>query len=95
MADVTLQDSLFPVSEVPAIGSPQTVSDEAQFGQEIDSTGYKFIVRQDNGAILSCMTDEYRLVDNRTIYETAEPIMKDIGAVLTEIQTTWTKRNFI
>jgi hypothetical protein len=85
MAEVTLQDSLFSVSEVPAIGLQKATGDEVQLGT--GNTGYKFIVRDDTGAILSCMTDEYRLVDNTTIYETAKPIMKDIGAVLNEIQT--------
>jgi len=87
MAEATLSDALFPVKEIPAVGIPQSVGDEVQFGQEIDSTGYKFIVREDNGDILSCMTDEYKLVDNKTIYETAKPIMKDVCATLTEVQT--------
>ena len=39
----TLHDAIFPVVEVPAIGVPQTLSDERQLGQEIDDTGYKFI----------------------------------------------------
>ena len=34
-----LTETLFPVKEVPAIGSPIEVDDK-----EIDSTGYKFIV---------------------------------------------------
>ena len=42
----TLHDAIFPVVEVPAVGVPQTVSDEAQFGQEIDSTGYKCSLKE-------------------------------------------------
>ena len=32
-----LQDAMFPVTEVPAVGVPEK-------GKEIDATGYKFIV---------------------------------------------------
>ena len=80
----TLHDAIFPVVEVPAVGIPQTVSDEAQFGQEIDSTGYKFIVREDTGQVLSCMTDEYKLVPNKKIFDYANPIIKKNGGVLKE-----------
>ena len=62
-----LQSVMFPVREVPAVGIPQTISDERQFGSEIDSTGYKFIVRDDTGEVLSCMTDEYQLVENKRV----------------------------
>ena len=51
-----LQNAKFPVKEVPAIG--------VDSNREIDSTGYKFIVREDTGKILSCMTDSYKLVKN-------------------------------
>ena len=82
-----LAETQFPVKEVPAVGIPQAVEDERQFGQEIDSTGYKFIVREDTGAILSCMTDEYRLVTNTEILLTALPIMKKVGADIREAKT--------
>ena len=35
-----LSETLFPVTEVPAIGVPEGVDEK-----EIDSTGYKFITR--------------------------------------------------
>ena len=41
-----LQEANFPVIEVPAVGIPED-------GKEIDATGYKFIVREDTGTILS------------------------------------------
>ena len=42
MAKTTLSDTLFPVTEVPAVGVPTTID-----SKEIDSTGYKFIVKED------------------------------------------------
>ena len=81
----TLKDTLFPVVEVPAVGIPQTVSDEAQFGQEIDSTGYKFIVREDTGQVLSCMTDEYKLITNRQVFNYANPMIRKSGGVIKEV----------
>lgn len=79
MAKTTLSDTLFPVKEVPAIGIPTEIDEK-----EIDSTGYKFIVREDTGEILSCMTDEYRLITNESLLKTAKPILKKEGAKLRE-----------
>ena len=64
-----LQEAMFPVVEVPAIGAPEN-------GKEIDASGYKFIVREDTGEVLSCMTNNYKLVKNETIIKAAEPIIK-------------------
>ena len=58
-----LQNAIFPVKEIPAIG--------VDSDREIDSTGYKFIVREDTGQVLSCMTDSYRLVTNKSIIDAA------------------------
>ena len=74
-----LQEANFPVMEVPAVGVPED-------GKEIDSTGYKFIVREDTGTILSCMTDDYRLVKNETIMNYANPIIKKNNGVLKEVR---------
>tara|TARA_R110002051_G_scaffold145245_3_gene218241 strand:- start:16524 stop:17312 length:789 start_codon:yes stop_codon:yes gene_type:complete len=77
MAETTIHDSLFPVKEVPA-----------QLGADIiTKTGHKFIVREDTGDVLSCMTDEYKLVQNQQIWDTASPIMKNLGADVTECET--------
>ena len=73
-----LQDAMFPVVEVPAIGVPEN-------GKEIDSSGYKFIVREDTGAVLSCMSDSYRLVKNETIINYAQPVIKKNGGELKEV----------
>ena len=72
-----LQEAKFPVKEVPAIG----VDSE----REIDSTGYKFIVREDTGRILSCMTNSYKLVENNTIIETANPLIEKMGGKLSNV----------
>lgn len=77
-----LTETLFPVKEVPAIGSPVEIDDK-----EIDSTGYKFIVREDTGDVLSCMTDEYRLVTNEDLMKTTKPILKSVGAHVREAKT--------
>ena len=84
MAKTTMSETLFPVTEVPAVGIPKTVADERQLGSEIDSTGYKFIVREDTGEIMSCMTDDYRLVTNKSLIDVASPILKKEGATLRE-----------
>ena len=85
-----LESTLFPVIEVPAVGIP------TMDGKEIDDTGYKFIVREDTGKVLSCMTNDYRLVKNQEIISAAEPILKQHNAQLKEAvsfgdgqQTTW------
>jgi len=85
MAKVSISDALFPVKEIPALITGNEFSDK--FGDTATNTGYKFIVREDTGNVISCMTDEYKLVTNNEIYETAEPIMKDVGATLSEVQT--------
>ena len=72
-----LTETMFPVVEVPAIGV-------GEVNKHIDDTGYKFIMRDDTGEVLSCMTNEYKLVTNQEIMETAEPILKKCGATLRE-----------
>ena len=62
-----LQEAKFPVKEVPAIGAA-----DSKF-TEINSTGYKFIVREDTGKVLSCMTDNYKLVKNETMMKWTFP----------------------
>ncbi|MBC8299862.1 MAG: DUF932 domain-containing protein [Pelagibacterales bacterium] len=86
---IPIESTLFPVKEIPAIFK----RDDGQLKQH---TGHKFIVREDNDSILSCMTDDYRMVTNSELIETALPILKDNGAVLQEAisfgegqKTTW------
>ncbi|MAC52343.1 MAG: hypothetical protein CME31_07340, partial [Gimesia sp.] len=75
-----LQEAMFPVMEIPAIGSPEGV------GDVVDDTGYKFIVREDTNTILSCMTNEYRLIKNETIMKYADPVMKKNNGKLKEVR---------
>ena len=51
-----LTETMFPVKEVPAIITGNEWSDTC--GDKATNTGHKFIVREDTGEILSCMTDE-------------------------------------
>ena len=66
-----LSETQFPVKEVPAIGIPTELD-----SKEIDSTGHKFIVREDTGEVLSCMTDEYKFITNEKIFSYANPMIK-------------------
>ena len=79
-----LNETLFPVCEVPAIGVP--LDDKGALeGKEIDSTGHKFIVREDNGHVLSCMTDEYKLITNEKIFSYASPMIEKSGGKVKEV----------
>ena len=71
-----LNDIKFPVKEVPAVMGKG-------FNYN-DNTGHKFIVREDTGQVLSCMTTDYKLVTNKTILSYAEPIIKKNGGVIKE-----------
>ena len=57
-----LDTQTFPVKEIPAIITGNKWSDK--FPDTATKTGHKFIVREDTGQVLSCMTDEYKLVTN-------------------------------
>jgi len=76
-----IDSTLFPVKEYPAnfaFNSEAGISDV-----KID-TGYKFIVREDTNKVLSCMTDEYRMITNEELINTAMPILKKHNALITE-----------
>jgi len=78
-----LDTTLFPVKEIPAIGN-------AGLGKKhnpITDTGYKFIVREDTGEVISCMNNEYNLIPNEQVLDTAVPIMDKYGAKLKEVRT--------
>ena len=57
MNRVNISDINFPVKEIPAIWK-----DKENGNILNENTGHKFIIREDTGKILSCMTDNYRLV---------------------------------
>ena len=75
-----LQDAMFPVKEIPAIWADH---DNGNILKK--DTGHKFIVREDTGKVLSCMTDNYKLVKNETIIKTANPIIKKNGGKIKEV----------
>ena len=58
----SLSETLFPVSEYPAIFADGD-------NKEFDGTGYKFIMREDTHEVLSCMTNDYRLVTNSSLID--------------------------
>ena len=74
-----MEGTLFPVKEVPA-------SFRAGASYADNNTGYKFIVREDTNTILSCMTNEYRLIKNETIMKYADPVMKKNNGKLKEVR---------
>lgn len=74
--NTSINDINFPVIEVPALLGNDIVT----------NTGHKFIVRKDTGKILSCMTDNYRLVENKLINKKSEKVIKKNGGVLKEVQ---------
>lgn len=87
---VSLIDTQFPVMEVPAIYKRE----DKQLKQH---TGHKFIVRTDTNDILSCMTDEYKLVSNEEVITQIKPVMDLNKAVFKEAhifgdgsRTSWT-----
>ena len=76
-----IEQTLFPVKEVPAYF--KHIANNGKLSEELE-TGHKFIVREDTGKVLSCMTNDYKLVDNKQIIDTATPILKQHKAELKE-----------
>ena len=68
-----MNEALFPVTEMPAMHGLK------------DNTGYKFIIREDTNEILSCMTDEYKLVTNQEVYDASQDALRKAGAVEREV----------
>ncbi len=63
MSIIAMEETLFPVKEIPAT----FMKAEGKKRTLVSGTGHKFIVREDTGDVLSCMTDEYKVVDNKTV----------------------------
>ena len=76
-----LDKAMFPVKEIPAVG--RHLDEDVTI---LNDTGYKFIVREDTGAVLSCMTNDYKLVKNETLLKTAEPLIKANGGKIKEVR---------
>ena len=70
-------ESLFPVFEAP-------VTYDTPDGDV--NTNFKLIVRKDNHKILSCMTNDYKLVQNKEIYDIAAPIIEKKDGKLVDSQ---------
>ena len=70
-------ESLFPVFEAP-------VTYDTPKGDI--KTNFKLIVRKDNHKILSCMTNDYKLVQNKEIYDIAAPIIEKKDGKLVDSQ---------
>ena len=52
----SIEDTMFPVKEVPAIYS---FNEMGAVNTNVN-TGHKFIIREDTGEVLSCMTNSYK-----------------------------------
>lgn len=76
-----LANTLFPIREYPA---NYAFNQEAGISDVNIETGHKFIVREDTNEVLSCMTNEYKVVTNKEIIDTASPILKKHKAELKE-----------
>ena len=79
-----INEAMFPVHEIPAEHSWLKVNDSNI--KHNKNTGYKFIVREDTGEVLSCMTDEYKLVTNEQLHLAAEETLRKCGAVEREVK---------
>lgn len=76
----TINDIMFPVKEMPA-------TFKRDDGQTKQHTGYKFIVREDTGSVLSCVTNNYKLVTNETVDKASANVIKKEGGRLKEVRT--------
>ena len=78
-----IENTLFPVKEYPALYVDENNKKETLHRQN----GYKFIVREDTGSVVSCMTNNYRLVTNQEVSDASLPAIKKWNGVLTEAST--------
>lgn len=81
---MNITESTFKVKEIPAITTGNTWSDS--FPESATNTGHKFIVREDNGRILSCMTNDYKIVQNNDLIDIVNPIIKDQGGTIEDCE---------
>lgn len=81
---VSLSETLYPVREISAVGMNVHGSD-GEYDLSKD-TGYKFIINEDTNKVVSCMTDNYKLVSNEEVLKQVQPVMKASKAVFKEAQ---------
>ncbi len=72
-----LKETLFKVEEYPA---PHPFYNEE--GWETQPTGYKYIVNEETGQVISCKTDDYLLVPNKRIIDSVMPAIEKLGGKL-------------
>ena len=70
-------ETLFPVMEIPAGFSLSKKTNKIS-GYLPENTGHKFIIREDTGDVISCVTDKYKMVTNQQVIDAAKPVIKDI-----------------
>lgn len=75
-----LEKSLFPVTEMPV---PHPFHGDE--GWENQPTGYKFILNEDSGEIISCLSDDYKLVSNKRLIDAVKPSVERLGGKLVEV----------
>jgi hypothetical protein len=73
-----IEESYFPVKEA-------TVTYDTPNGDVY--TGYKLIVREDRNQILSCMSEDYKLITNEQVMNKALPALKKNKAELVEYES--------
>lgn len=83
MSIIAMEETLFPVKEIPAT----FMKAEGKKRTLVSGTGHKFIVREDTGDVLSCMSDEYKVVDNTSVIQSVKKVLKGTGAALQEAKT--------
>lgn len=81
-----INDIMFPVKEVEAIGIMPSNKKGHDY-DNIDNTGYKFIVREDTNDVLSCVTNNYKMVTNDTVNKASSKIIKKEGGKLKEVKS--------
>ena len=75
-----IEQSYFPVTEVPAI-----YTDDSKMLHR--KTGHKFIVRKDTNEVISCMSSDYKLITNEQVMSKALPALEKNKAELIEYES--------
>ena len=81
LKNVSLSDTMYPVREIAAT---YTFNEEAGISDVNTNTGHKFIINENTNKVVSCMTDNYKLVSNKQVLEEVQPIMDKSKAVFKE-----------
>jgi len=64
--------------------NPNNMFTESDFG--IQNSKYKMIMREDTNEVISVVTEDYQLLTNKALIETAMPVIKDRGGILKEVK---------